>query len=50
MSKPGDMAPTVDLTRGKGAGPVRYQRPTYVDLLPPCNGACAAGENVQAGA
>jgi len=42
-----DMTPTVDLTRGKGTGPVRYQRPTYVDLLPPCNNACPAGENIQ---
>src|SRR4051794_23487601 len=30
------------------AGPVRTQRPVYVDLLPPCNAACPAGENVQA--
>jgi NADPH-dependent glutamate synthase beta subunit-like oxidoreductase len=30
------------------AGPVRSQRPVYVDLLPPCNAACPAGENVQA--
>jgi len=43
-----DMTPTVDLTHGKGTGPVRYQRPTYVDLLPPCNNACPAGENIQA--
>jgi len=48
MAKPTDMTPVVDLTRGKGAGPVRYQRPTYVDLLPPCNNACPAGENIQA--
>ena len=30
------------------AGPVRTRRPRYVDLLPPCNVACPAGENVQA--
>jgi formate dehydrogenase beta subunit len=48
MAKPTDMTPVVDLTRGKGTGPVRYQRPTYVDLLPPCNNACPAGENIQA--
>jgi len=29
------------------AGPVRSQRPVYVDLLPPCNQACPAGENCQ---
>lgn len=46
--KPNDMTPVIDLTHGKGAGPVRYQRPLYVDLLPPCNHACPAGENIQA--
>ena len=30
------------------SGPVREQRPVYVDLLPPCNNACPAGENIQA--
>ena len=29
------------------AGPRREERPVYVDLLPPCNVACPAGENVQ---
>jgi formate dehydrogenase (NADP+) beta subunit len=48
ISKPSDMTPAVDLTHGKGTGPVRYRRPTYVDLLPPCNNACPAGENIQA--
>ena len=27
---------------------MREQRPVYVDLLPPCNVACPAGENIQA--
>jgi NADPH-dependent glutamate synthase beta subunit-like oxidoreductase len=27
---------------------VRERRPLYVDLLPPCNNACPAGENIQA--
>ncbi|WP_445955777.1 NAD(P)-binding protein [Yeosuana sp.] len=31
-----------------GIGPARQQRPVYVDLLPPCNNACPAGENIQA--
>lgn len=31
-----------------GTGPVRSKRPVYVDFLPPCNGACPAGENIQA--
>src|ERR1017187_5540952 len=46
-SKPSDMTPVVDLTHGKGVGPVRYQRPIYIDLKPSCNNACPAGENVQ---
>jgi NADPH-dependent glutamate synthase beta subunit-like oxidoreductase len=46
--KPDDMTPLVDLTREKGAGPIRARRPIYVDLLPPCNHACPAGENIQA--
>ena len=28
-------------------GAWRTERPGYVDLLPPCNQACPAGENVQ---
>jgi formate dehydrogenase beta subunit len=43
-----DMTPQVDLTRHMGVGPVRQERPVYVDLLPPCNAACPAGENIQA--
>jgi len=43
-----DMTPSVDLTREKGTGAVRRLRPLYVDLLPPCNVACPAGENIQA--
>jgi formate dehydrogenase (NADP+) beta subunit len=42
-----DMTPPTDLTREKGTGPVRRRRPVYVDLLPPCNHACPAGENIQ---
>ena len=37
-----------DLTRSWGTGPSRQRRPVYVDLLPPCNDACPAGENIQA--
>ncbi len=43
-----DMTPALNLTRERGAGAVRHQRPLYVDLLPPCNAACPAGENIQA--
>jgi formate dehydrogenase (NADP+) beta subunit len=46
--KRSDMTPQVDLTHELGAGPVRTRRPVYVDLLPPCNNACPAGENIQA--
>ena len=45
---PTDMTPAVNLTAEHGAGPVRTRRPLYVDLLPPCNHACPAGENIQA--
>jgi NADPH-dependent glutamate synthase beta subunit-like oxidoreductase len=48
IAKPSDMTPAIDLTRGVGTGPVRARRPVYVDLLPPCNHACPAGENIQA--
>ncbi|HET9648889.1 MAG TPA: NAD(P)-binding protein [Microlunatus sp.] len=38
-----------DLVHGHSrSGPVRERRPVYVDLLPPCNAGCPAGENIQA--
>jgi NADPH-dependent glutamate synthase beta subunit-like oxidoreductase len=43
-----DMTPVIDLTHARGTGATRSQRPLYVDLLPPCNNACPAGENIQA--
>ena len=43
-----DFTPTVDLLAEPGTGPVRTRRPVYVDLLPPCNSACPAGENIEA--
>src|SRR6266571_769346 len=44
-----DITPLPDLLHGRSrAGPVRQQRPVYVDLLPPCNAGCPAGENIQA--
>ena len=43
-----DMTPSIDPSRQRSTGPVRTKRPIYVDLLPPCNIACPAGENVQA--
>lgn len=46
--KPGDLTRSLDLTHEKRTGIQRPQRPVYVDLLPPCNHACPAGENIQA--
>ena len=44
-----DVTALPDLLHGRSrAGPVRQQRPVYVDLLPPCNAGCPAGENIQA--
>lgn len=44
-----DITPLPDLLHGRSrAGPVRSRRPVYVDLLPPCNAGCPAGENIQA--
>lgn len=42
-----DMSPPVDMTRRRVTGPTRAAHPAYVDLLPPCNGACPAGEDIQ---
>jgi NADPH-dependent glutamate synthase beta subunit-like oxidoreductase len=43
-----DITPLPDLVHGHArSGPVRSERPVYVDLLPPCNNACPAGENIQ---
>ena len=44
-----DVTRLPDLFHGHSrAGPVRERRPVYVDLLPPCNAGCPAGENIQA--
>lgn len=44
-----DLTRLPDLVQGAGlTGPARVRRPAYVDLLPPCNAACPAGENIQA--
>ena len=43
-----DLTSLPDLLHGRGhTGPVRKERPVYVDLLPPCNAGCPAGENIQ---
>jgi NADPH-dependent glutamate synthase beta subunit-like oxidoreductase len=44
-----DLTALPDLVHGRSrTGPVRERRPVYVDLLPPCNAGCPAGENIQA--
>ncbi len=44
-----DVTPLPDLVYGRAqTGAVRERRPLYVDLLPPCNAGCPAGENIQA--
>src|SRR6202163_401104 len=50
MSDPArDVTRLPDLLQGHSqTGPVRQRRPLYVDLLPPCNAGCPAGENIQA--
>ncbi|MBV8439412.1 MAG: NAD(P)-binding protein [Hyphomicrobiales bacterium] len=47
-SIPQDMTPVYKATIAKGTSAARWQRPIYVDHLPPCNNACPAGENIQA--
>ena len=43
-----DLTRPPDLLHETHMGPTRLQRPEYVALLPPCNAACPAGENIQA--
>jgi formate dehydrogenase beta subunit len=42
-----DLTRPPDMVHEKRIGPFRLQRPVYVSLLPPCNAACPAGENIQ---
>jgi formate dehydrogenase (NADP+) beta subunit len=46
--QPFDLTIPPDLAHKWQTGPTRTQRPIYVDLLPPCNHACPAGEDIQA--
>jgi formate dehydrogenase (NADP+) beta subunit len=45
---PKDLTPVYKSTIAKGTGARRWQTAVYSDLLPPCNHACPAGENIQA--
>ncbi len=42
-----DLTAPPDLRHGRAMQPARARRPVYVDLLPPCNAACPAGEDIQ---
>jgi 2-oxoacid:acceptor oxidoreductase delta subunit (pyruvate/2-ketoisovalerate family) len=48
-AEPRPFAITLDVgsSRTNKTGAWRTERPVYVDLLPPCNRTCPAGENVQ---
>ncbi|GAA4889633.1 NAD(P)-binding protein [Tessaracoccus lubricantis] len=48
MTHPKDMTVQPDLSASEGrVAPVRARRPIYLDMLPPCNAGCPAGENIQ---
>ena len=48
MSERKDMTLLPDLARTEGrVAPVRTRKPIYLDMLPPCNAGCPAGENIQ---
>jgi len=42
-----DLTSPPDLQHERRTGPERTQRPLYLDILPPCNHACPAGEDIQ---
>ncbi|MGF1658908.1 MAG: NAD(P)-binding protein [Rubrimonas sp.] len=48
MSDRHDLSAPPDLSHKRQTGASRLQRPEYVSLMPPCNDACPAGENIQA--
>jgi len=47
MEKPFAITLDVGSSLANETGSWRVERPMYVDLLPPCNQACPAGENIQ---
>ena len=47
-TKPIEMTQVLSLTTRKGVGSLRWQKPQWIDFLPPCNHACPAGEDIQA--
>jgi 2-oxoacid:acceptor oxidoreductase delta subunit (pyruvate/2-ketoisovalerate family) len=48
MRKPFAITLDIGTSLANHTGSWRNERPVYVDLLPPCNHACPAGENIQA--
>jgi 2-oxoacid:acceptor oxidoreductase delta subunit (pyruvate/2-ketoisovalerate family) len=48
MEKPFAITLDIGTSLANRTGSWRNERPVYVDLLPPCNHACPAGENIQA--
>ena len=48
MNKPFAITLDVGSSLANKTGSWRTERPVYRDLLPPCNNACPAGENIQA--
>jgi 2-oxoacid:acceptor oxidoreductase delta subunit (pyruvate/2-ketoisovalerate family) len=48
MEKPFAITLDIGTSLANSTGSWRNERPVYVDLLPPCNHACPAGENIQA--
>ena len=47
MKHPYAIALDIGTSKRNHTGSWRTQRPEYVDLLPPCNAACPAGEDIQ---
>ncbi len=47
MDKPFAITLDVGSSLANKTGSWRTERPVYVDLMPPCNHACPAGENIQ---
>ncbi|MBC7462689.1 MAG: NAD(P)-binding protein, partial [Actinobacteria bacterium] len=47
MEKPFAITLAVDSSLANHTGSWRVERPQYVNLMPPCNNACPAGENIQ---
>ncbi len=47
MEQPFAITLKVESSLANHTGSWRVERPQYVNLMPPCNNACPAGENVQ---